>query len=112
MKFRSIAETDRNAFFARFTRDHYGALVTLSVNAHEEVVDRPLRNVHAEGDDVVVKAGEAHAGHRIPHVGKVQLELTDAGADSAVRMTLDHGERAEIRFRLPIVPDAMDPAVE
>ena len=112
MKFRSISGADRNTFFARFTRDHAGALVTLSVKAHEEVVDRPLRRVRSEGDDVVVEAGGAHAGHRIPHVEKVQLELTDAGADSAVYMTLDDGARAEIRFRFPVTPDSMDPAVE
>jgi hypothetical protein len=112
MKQRSIAGTDRNAFFARFTQEHAGALVTLRVNAYEEVVDRPLRAVRAEGDDVVVEAGGAHLGHRIPHVGEVKLELTDAGADSAVQLTLDDGARAEIRFRFPILPDAMDPAVE
>ena len=112
MKRRAIPATDRQLFFARFTHEHAGALVTLRVNAHEEVVDRPLFRLDAEGSDVIVHAGSARPGHRIPHVSSLQLEMTDGGADSALRMTSEDGTRAEVRLRTPVAGDSLDPAVE
>jgi hypothetical protein len=112
MKHRAIPDTDRDPFFARFTHEHAGALVTLRVNAHEEVIDRPLFRLGADGSDVIVHAGSARPGHRIPHVSSLQLELTDGGADSALCMTSEDGTRAEVRLRTPVTRDSFDPAVE
>ena len=112
MKRRSIPPSDREPFFARFTHEHAGALVTLRVNAQEHVVDRPLFRLSADGSDVIVHAGNAHQGHRIPHVTSLQLELTDAGADAALRLTGEDGVASEVRLRTPVSCDCLDPSVE
>lgn len=109
---RDIPAAERQPFFARFSQLHEGALITLRVGTHDEVVNRPFRRVSSEGEDIVVLAGEAHRGHRIPHVTAVRLEQTDEGADAAIAMISDDGTRAEVRFRSPIRADLLDPLVE
>ena len=107
-----IPTAERQPFFARFSKLHEGALVTLRVGARDEVVNRPFRRVSSNGADIIVDAGDAHRGHRIPHVASVRLEQTDEGADAAIAMISDDGTRAEVRFRSPIRADLLDPAVE
>lgn len=107
-----IPAAERQPFFARFSELHEGALITLRVGAHDEVVNRPFRRVSSDGADILVDAGDAHRSHRIPHVASVRLEQTDEGADAAIAMISDDGTRAEVRFRSPIRADLLDPAVE
>lgn len=109
---RDIPPAERQPFFNRFSELHQGALVTLRVGAHDEVVNRPFRRVSSDGEDVIVDAGDAHRGHRIPHVAAVRLEQTDEGADAAIAMISDDGTRAEVRFRSPLRADLLDPLVE
>ena len=105
-----IPVADRSSFLAHFSELHAGALVTLRVDARDEVVDQPLRGVSADGVDVIVSTGDH--GHRVPHVADVRVEQTDEGADAAIAMTSDDGTCTEVRFRSPIRADLLDPAVE
>jgi hypothetical protein len=107
-----IPTGERQRFFDRFSKLHEGALITLRVGAHDEVVNRPFRRVSSDGADIIVDAGDAHCGHRIPNVAAVRLEQTDEGADAAIAMFSDSGTRAEVRFRSPIRADLLDPLVE
>src|SRR5688500_6698692 len=106
---RDIATAERGPFFSRFSRLHAGALVTLRVDAHDEIVDRPFRGVSEEGTDVVIHTGNAPGagavGHRVPNAIAVALEETDEGADAAVAIVSRDGRRTEIRFRSPFRAD-------
>lgn len=112
MRERPIVNAERQPFFARFSELHAGALVTLRVGARDEVVNRPFRRLSSDGTDVIVDAGEAHRGHRIPHVSSVRLQQTDEGADAAIALISEDGTSAEVRFRSPMRADLLDPAVE
>lgn len=107
---RDIAETDRGSFFARFSKLHDGALVTVRVGPCDEVIDQPFRGLSSDGQDVIVNT--RNHGHRVLHVRKVRLEQTDEGADAAIAMTSDDGTRTDVCFRSPIRADLLDPAVE
>ena len=113
---RTIAIADRSSFFGCFSKLHAGTLVTLRVDARDEVVDQPFRGLSVDGADVVVSTGNGadapHHGHRVLHVADVRIEQTDEGADAAIAMTSDDGTRTEVRFRSPIRADLLDPAVE
>lgn len=112
MSEREIAASDRNSFFATFSRLHAGSLVTLRVNARDEAVDQPFRGLTLDGMDVVVSTGDGQHRHHVPHVKSVRLEQTDEGADAAIAMTSDDGTRTDVRFRSPMRADLLDPAVE
>ena len=111
-----IAPTDRSSFFSRFSKLHEGALVTVCVDARDEVVNQPFRGLSVDGADVIVStghgAGAPHAGLRVLHVADVRLEQTDEGADAAIAMSSEDGTRTDVRFRSPIRADLLDPAVE
>ena len=113
---REIAASDRDPFFSRFSTLHAGALVTVRVDARDEVVDQPFRGVSVDGADVVVSTGDGagapHHGHRVLQVAEVRLEQTDEGADAAIAMKSEDGTRTDVRFRSPIRADLLDPAVE
>ena len=113
---RDIAIADRAPFFARLSKLHAGALVTLRTGAHDEVVDQPFRGVSEEGTDVVIHTGPnpgaAAVGHRVPNAIAVALEETDEGADAVVAIVSRDGGRTELRFRSPLRADLLDPAVE
>ena len=112
----NIATADRAPFFARFSKLHRGSLVTLRVNARDEVVDQPFRGFSEDGADVVIHTGDGpkapHLGHRVSDAARVALEQTDEGADAAVAIVSRDGTRTELRFRSPIRADLLDPAVE
>lgn len=112
----NILRPDLDRFFAVFSRVHRGEWVTLRVGEYEIAGDQPLQNVMRDGEDIVVEVGEGaerdHLGLRVVHPQEVKLEQTDGGADAAVEMTGSSGERTVVRFRWPIRPDLLDPAVE
>lgn len=116
MNAREIAARDRDPFFSCFSKLHAGALVTVRVDARDEVVDQPFRGLSVDRADIVVSTGDGpnapHHGHRVPRVADVRLEETDEGADAAIAMTSEDGTRTEVRFRSPIRADLLDPAVE
>ena len=114
---RDIAPAERPAFFARFSRLHKGALITLRIEAHDEVVDQPFRGVSPDGEDLVIHTGDGdglpHHGHRVAHVANVRLEQTDeGGADAALEITSDDGLHTAVVFHSPMREDVLDPAVE
>lgn len=111
-----ISASDRDPFFARFSRVHRGAPVTLRVAARAEVIEQPFRGVSADGPDLIVHTGSgadrSPVAHRVDHVAAVRLEQTDEGADAALVLTSDDGTRTEVRFRWPMQADLLEPAVE
>lgn len=109
---KEIPSSERSPFFDHFSKLHSGAMVTVRIGSCDQVVNRPLRRVVTEGSDVIVDAGDARLGRRIPHVAVVRLEQTDEGADAGLAMVSDDGTRSEIRFRSPIPPDLPDPVIE
>lgn len=113
---RDIPATERQRFFATFTRLHHGAPVTLRVDAHEVAGDQPFGGISVDGADVVVYVGNGAAReqltHRVPYPGKVRLEQTEEGADAALDLTSNDGEHTVVRFRWPMRADLLDPAVE
>ena len=111
-----INANERERFFATFNRLHHGAPVTLRVDAAEVVGDQPFRGVSCEGTDLVVHVGSGpdrdQLALRVPYPGKVRLEQTDDGADAALDITSNDGEHTVVRFRWPMRPELLDPAVE
>ena len=116
MNARDIATADRAPFFSTFSKLHKGAIVTVRVDAREEVVGQPFRGLSIDGADVIVHTGDGpgapHHGHRVPHVSDVRLEQTDEGADAAIALTSEDGTRTDVEFRSPVYADLLDPAVE
>ena len=113
---REIAASDRTPFFACFSKLHAGALVTLRVDARDEVIDQPFRGLSIDGDAIIVSTGNGarkpHHAHRVLHVNRVWLEQTDEGADAAIEITSEDGTRTDVRFRSPAHADFLDPAAE
>lgn len=117
MRERMIPDSEREPFFASFSRLHRGAIAQLNVAARDVLSAEPFRGISCDdGSDVVVHIGDGaqqfHLGHRVSHVDEVTLEQTDEGADAAVRMTSHDGTRTVVRFRSPILPELLDRAVE
>lgn len=117
----AIERSDWNRFFERVTRLHHGAIVTVNVSGalfgcQNAIVEQPLQGISGDGDDVLIHIGARrrldHIGHRIAHVRNVRLRQTDAGADAAVDFDANDGTRTVVRFRSPMLPDLLDPAVE
>ena len=113
---RDIATADRKPFFARFSRLHAGALVTLRVGARDEVVDQPFRGLSEDGTDVVIHTGRglnaSHLAHRVCQAATIALRQTDEGTDAAVAIISRDGTRTEVQFHSPMDADLLDPAVE
>lgn len=113
---REIPAPERERFFATFNRVHFGAPVTLRVDTSEVAGDQPFRGITCEGADVVVHVGppieREQLAHRVMYPGKVRLQQTDEGADAALDLTSNDGEHTIVRFRWPMRPELLDPAVE
>ena len=115
MNARVIAATDRSSFFSYFSKLHAGALVTVRVDARDEVVNQPFLGLSVDRDGIIVSTGNGEGSphhDRVLHVADVRLEQTDEGGDAAIAITSDNGTRTEVRFRSPIRADLLDPAVE
>lgn len=121
MRSKSIARPDWNQFFDRFTRTHSGAIVTVNVSGalfgcENAIVEQPLCGISGDGEDVLIHIGARrridHIGHRIPRVRNVRLRQTDEGADSSLDFDATDGTRTVLRFRSPMLPELLDPAVE
>jgi hypothetical protein len=113
---RRIDTGERKQFLSRFSRLHRGALVSLSVDGREQVLDQPFRGVSCDDGDLIVHLGDgahaAHLGRRVTRVSSVSLEQTDEGADLGLAIRTKSGQRTEVRFRSPMRADLLDPAVE
>ncbi len=121
MKAKDIARSDWHRFFDRFTRLHHGAIVTVNISSalfgcQNTIVGQCLRGITDDGDDVLIHIGARrrsdHLGHRIPRVRAVRLRQTQEGADAALDIHAADGTRTVVRFRSPMLPELLDPAVE
>jgi hypothetical protein len=121
MPAKTIARHDWNRFFDRLTRLHTGAIVTVNVSGavfgcENAIVEQPLRGISGDGQDVLIHIGAGHSldhiGHRIAHVRSVRLRQTEEGADASLDFDADDGTRTVVRFRSPMLPELLDPAVE
>jgi hypothetical protein len=121
MKARDIARSEWPQFFDRFSRLHGGAIVTVNVTGipagpQATIVSQPLRDISADGDDVLIHIGARrrsdHLGHRVSRVRVVRLQQTDEGADAALDIDAADGTRTIVRFRSPMLPELLEAAVE
>ena len=102
------------------SRSYDGAIVSLEivggdVGAEEEVLDQPLRGITSDPSGVTVqieKAGGIHLDHHVEHPQKLRIVETDEGALIAVEIEDIEGIHSLVRFRSPMRPDILDPAVE
>ena len=113
---REIPVTERRHVFAELSQLHRGAIITLRVNGRDVVSGQPLRGISCDGSSVVVHVGNGdrslHYGHRVARVGTIHVQQTDEGADAAVDMLSADGTKTIVRFRSPMLPELLDPAVE
>jgi uncharacterized protein DUF5335 len=121
MRAREIARGDWQSFFDRLTRLLGGAIVNVNVSSAlvgcmNTITSQPLRGISADHDDILIHIGARrrldHIGHRVPHVRAVRLQQTDEGRVAAVDLDATDGTRTVVRFRSPILPELLDPAVE
>jgi hypothetical protein len=121
MQLRTIPRREWQRFFDRFTRLHSGAIVSVNVSGsifgcHNAIVAQPLGGISGDGNDVLIHIEARrrldHVGHRVPGVRAVRLQQTDEGAVAALDFETADGTRTAVRFRSPIIPELLDPAVE
>jgi uncharacterized protein DUF5335 len=120
MSGREIARGEWKRFFDRFTRLHFGAIVNVNVSGvlvgcQSTIISQPLRGISTDRDDVLIDTGRRifdHVGHRIPDVRAVRVQVTDEGAVKALDLDGSDGTHTTVRFRSPVLPELLDPAVE
>lgn len=102
------------------SRSYDGALVTLEilgaeVGAQQEVHDQPLRGITSDPSGVIVQieqAGGLYLDHRIAHPQALWIVENEESAVMAIEIEDDGGMRSLVRFRSPVRPKILDPAVE
>lgn len=123
MRTRQIDRSQWRDFLHEFSRQHDGWIASVEVMADElgaqrEVENRPFHGVVYDpvpGDDrIEIMSGDAraHMTHTVQHPRRIWLEQTGDGADRALQIESDEGEKTLIRFRWTLSPDLLDPAVE
>jgi hypothetical protein len=121
MKTKEIPRNEWQEFFAIFSRQHEGWLVTLEILGSEigaQVEERglALEGIVAEGDEVqgyeirmmFGAAPDDHITHSISNPATVSLEQTDEGADAALAIKSADGVTALLRFRSAVLPEVVD----
>ena len=124
MQTKQITRTEWPAFFDSFSRKHEGWLATLEifgpeVGAQTEERELAFEGITDESDEaqgntiMIMTGGKArdHITHTISHPTEVSLEKTDEGADAALAIKSEDGVTALLRFRSPVVPEAVDAMV-
>jgi hypothetical protein len=102
------------------SRSYDGALVSLEivggeVGAETEVSNQPLRGITSDPSGVTVqieKCDGMHLDHHVAHPQKLRVVETDEGALIAVEIEDAEGLHSLVRFRSPMRPEILDPAVE
>lgn len=115
MKTKEIPREQWTQFFASFSRQHEGWLITLEIFGEEigcqvEENELTFQGITDEWDEVsgstiTVMTGhkpEDHVTHGIALPTEVCLEQTDEGADVALAIKSDDGMTALLRFRSPM----------
>jgi hypothetical protein len=121
MQTREISKTEWPSFFDSFSRRHEGWLATLEIlgpdiGAQLEERDLPFEGITDErdevkGDRIMIMTGgkpDDHVTHTITQPTEVSLEQTDEGADAALAIKSADGVIALLRFRSPMLPEAVD----
>ncbi|HUJ16159.1 MAG TPA: DUF5335 family protein [Thermoanaerobaculia bacterium] len=108
MSTRTVPRDTWASFFESFTRQHHGWLVTVDTGADRVAEEEPLEEVHANGDDIEIRAGSFY---RVPNVTIVTV-TTATNDDTAVdHLEIESGaEKVTIRFRAAINPELVDGA--
>ena len=101
------------------SRRFAGAMVSIDVDRpdlgrHAEVKSQPLAGITADRSGIVVQVarGAEHLDHTIPDAETIRFEETSEGALRAVEVDSRDGTRTVVRFRSPMLPALLDPAVE
>jgi hypothetical protein len=119
----SAREIDRQewaAFCGRFSRQHRGGRVTLETvapNGETQVVahELPLQGITLDKDghelEISVTVG-GDGGEQLTHVialpARVLFRETEAGAHEGLDFESTDGQVTRIRFRVPVLLEAMD----
>lgn len=123
MQTTQISKTEWPAFFDSFSRKHEGWLASLEILGPDigaQVEERELafegitdESDEEQGNTIMIMAGKSndHVTHTITHPSEVSLEQTDEGADAALAIKSEDGVTALLRFRSPVLPEAVDAMV-
>lgn len=123
MKTKKIEKAEWRDFLHEFSRQHDGWIASIEVmgdnlGAQKETENRPFHGVVYDpvtGDDLIeIMSGDqkSHLTHTVRHPRRIWLEQSDDGADRALEIESDEGEKTLIRFRWSLSPNLLDPAVE
>lgn len=119
-----IPKNEWPAFLDRFSRQHEGGLVKLEifgpdVGAQVAETGLALEGVidewdEIQGNTIMITAGnkpDAHVTHSITNPTEVSVEQTDEGADAALSIKAADGTTALLSFRVAVLPETVDGAV-
>lgn len=101
------------------SRAYAGAMVSVEVDhpdfgCHPEVRTQPLSGITADRSGIIVQIahGKTHLDHTITHPSALRFTESGEGALTGVEIDSRDGARTTVRFRSPLHPDLLDPAVE
>ena len=119
-----ITRAEWPAFFDSFSRQHEGWLADLEIidpelGAQLEAEQLPLEGVTAElkdegTDEIVIILGrkaQDHVTHTVARPTRVMLEQNDEGADEALQIESSETAKVLLRFRSPMLAEAVDGVV-
>lgn len=121
MQTKEIPESEWTGFFASFSRQHEGWLVSVEIFGSEIGAQVEQRQVvlegitdewnEVEGNTIMIMTGakpDDHVTHSITHPTAVSLEQTDEGADAALAIQSNDGATTLLRFRSAVLPELVD----
>lgn len=101
------------------SRRFAGAVVSVDIDRpdlgmHAEIKSQPLTGITADRSGIVVQVarGAEHLDHTIADAEEIRFEETQEGALRAIEVDSRDGTRTYVRFRSPMMPALLDPAVE
>lgn len=115
-------------FLNEFNRLHHGWLVTVGVvdtdllahagGVHPHVIseEEPLEEIRssAGGEDVAIVTGRERGriAHYVHHPMRLLLDRSAQGADESLRIDDDAGRTTLVKFRVTVLPEALDGLAE
>lgn len=124
MNIKEIPKDEWSKFFAAFSRQHEGWLVTMEMFGTEfgaQVQERELAFEgivdewdEIQGNQIVIMVGEKpddHITHSIPHPTQVSVEENE-GVNAVLAIKSADGVIALLRFRSPMLPEIVDGLVD
>lgn len=115
MRTKQILTNDWRRTLDTLSRSYDGALVSLEivggdVGAEEEFRDQPLRGITSDRSGVTVQI--ASLDHHVARPQKLRIVESEEGAVMAIEIEDADGMHSFLRFRSPMRPELLDPAVE